>query len=111
MMPSKRREKNCQLSPLPSISGPVIIDWAPVTTSHPTVGRPGIPVAVEKYQFVVEREEPTLLVFSVDLPPSVTEFRVPPAFLALGDEFKFEIVVKARGTGNQTAVESCFEVE
>ena len=103
--------EDCDADPLPSISGPVVIDWDPVTQSHDEVGTPGVPVAVDRYQFVVEREEPTLLVFSVDLPPNVTKFRVPPGFIKLGDEFKFEIVVKAAGSGNQTAVESCFEVE
>ncbi len=103
--------KNCDADPLPSISGPVVINWAPVATSHPTVGTPGVSVAVDTYQLVVEREEPKLLVFNVDLPPDVTSFRVPAGFIALGDEFKFEIVVKAKGSGNQTAVESCFEVE
>ncbi len=102
---------NCDADPLPSISGAVVIDWNPVTMSHPTIGTPGVPIAVEKYQLVVEREEPTLLVFNVELPPNVTRFRVPDGFIALGDEFKFEIVVRAEDSGNQTAVESCFEVE
>jgi hypothetical protein len=65
---------------------------------------------VVKYQVVVEREEPTLLVFSVDLPPDVTEIEVPAGFIALGDAFKFEILVR-EASGNQTAVESCFEIE
>jgi len=103
--------ENCDADPLPSVSGPVIIDWDPVTGSHPEIGTPGVPVAVDKYQLVVEREEPTLLIFNVELPADVTRFRVPSGFIDLGDAFKFEIVVKGAGTGNQTAVESCFEVE
>jgi len=103
--------ENCDVDPLPSVSGPVIIDWDPVTGSHPEIGTPGVPVAVDKYQLVLEREEPTLLIFSVELPANVTRFRVPAGFINLGDEFKFEIIVKGAGTGNQTAVESCFEVE
>ena len=103
--------ENCDVVPLPSISGPVVIDWDPVTGSHPEIGTPGVPVAVEKYQLIVEREEPTLLIFNVELPADVTRFRVPSGFIDLGDAFKFEIVVKGAGTGNQTAVESCFEVE
>ena len=63
-----------------------------------------------KYQVVVEREEPTLLIYSVDLPPGLTEFPIPEAFIDLGEEFKFEILVREE-SGNQTAVESCFEVE
>jgi hypothetical protein len=88
---------------------PFVITWDPVTESHPDVGRDGA-VVISNYQFVVEREEPTLLVFSVDLPPDVTEVEVPAGFLALGDEFKFEILARER-SGNQTAVESCFAFE
>ena len=83
-----------------------------MTESHPELGEidPGIDIV--GYQVVVEREEPTLLVLSVDLPPSETRmaFEVPSEFIALGEEFKFEIVVREAG-GNQTAVESCFAVE
>ena len=94
---------------MPSVSGPVIIDWDPVTRSHPRIGKSGA-VAVDHYELIVEREEPKLLIFSVELPPGVTRFEVPDQFIALGDAFKFEIIVRATN-GNQTAVESCFEVE
>jgi len=40
----------------------------------------------------------------------VTEVSVPEDFTALGEEFKFEILVR-EASGNQTAVESCFEIE
>jgi hypothetical protein len=100
---------NCDAEPLPSVPGPVIIDWNAVRSSHPTIGRSG-PVRVDRYELVVEREEPQLLVFSVELPPEVTRFEIPAGFVALGDSFKFEIIVRATN-GNQTAVESCFEVE
>ncbi len=75
-----------------------------------------------KYQVVVEIEEPDLLVFSVDLPPSDERMRVkvPAEFIAAGIaaaidegeavEFKFEILVR-EASGNQTAVESCFGVD
>ena len=102
--------KNCDVEPLPSVSaGPVVIDWDPVTRSHPRIGKSG-PVTVDHYELVVEREEPKLLVFSVMLPPARTQFTVPAGFISLGDSFKFEIIVRATN-GNQTAVESCFEVE
>lgn len=100
--------ENCDADPLPSVSAPVTISWDPVTTSHPTIGKSGA-VEVEHYQVVLEREEPSLLVFSVELPPDLTTFTFPEAFIALGDEFKFEIIVRA-ANGNQTAVESCFEI-
>lgn len=101
--------EDCDAVPLPAVSGPVIISWDTVTKSHPEIGRTGEPIEVVKYQVVVEREEPELLVLSVDLPPTVTQFEVPSDFIALGDEFKFEILVR-EASGNQTAIESCFEV-
>ena len=101
--------ENCDADPLPSVSPPVTIGWDPVTQSHPTIGKSGA-VEVVKYQFIIEREEPTLLEFVVDLPPEVTEFEVPEGFTELADEFKFEIVVRS-AAGNQTATESCFEIE
>ena len=101
--------ENCDADPLPSVSAPVTIDWDPVTQSHPTIGKSGA-IEVVKYQFIVEREDPSLLVFSVDLPPDVTEFEIPESFTELGDEFKFEVVVRL-ANGNQTATESCFEIE
>jgi hypothetical protein len=100
--------ENCDADPLPSVNAPVTIDWDAVTRSHPTIGKRGA-VEIDHYQLVVEREEPTLLVFSVELPPDLTEFAIPNDFIALGDAFKFEIIVKATN-GNQTAVESCFEI-
>jgi hypothetical protein len=96
--------------PLTLVPTPVTISWDPVTRSHPELGRTDQRIRVASYQLVVEREEPELLVYSVDLPPSVTELEVPAGFIELGEEFKLEIVVRARN-GNQTAVESCFAVE
>ena len=105
--------EDCDAIDLPSVRErrPVIISWDPVTTSHPDIGEPKDSEEIEivGYQLVVEREEPTLLVFSVDLPPEVTQVEIPAGFIALGDEFKFEILVR-EDSGNQTAVESCFEV-
>jgi hypothetical protein len=103
--------EDCDADVLPSVAegAPVVISWDAVTESHPEIGKPG-PIEVDKYQVVVEREEPELLVFSVDLPATVTEVEIPSGFIGLGEEFKFEILVRATN-GNQTAVESCFEVE
>ena len=88
---------------LPEVSDPVIIDWDPVVTSHPEVGESG-PIEIVRYQFFVERDDVKL---SVDLPPEVTQFQVPSEILALGDEFKFEIITR-ESSGNNTAIESCF---
>jgi hypothetical protein len=100
--------ENCDAQPLPSVAEPVIISWDPVTQSHPDLGKAGT-IDVLNYTLVLEREEPVLLIFSVELPPDLTEFEVPSDFIGLGDEFKFEIQVRATN-GNQTVVESCFEV-
>jgi hypothetical protein len=101
---------SCDADSLPVINGPVIISWDPVTHSHPSIGKSGEALEVVKYQLVVEREEPTTLAMSIDLPPDVTMMQVPAEFIELGDEFKFEILIK-EASGNQTAVESCFEIE
>jgi hypothetical protein len=99
--------EDCDANPLPSVSEPVVIQWGPVTESHPEIGTPGRRIEVDKYQVVIEREG---LALSVDLPPDATEFEVPAALTEPGDEIKFEILVRAAGSGNQTAVESCFIV-
>ena len=91
--------------PLPTVLAPVMIDWDPVTQSHPEVGKRG-PVTVRLYQLFVEREG---VKFSLDLPPSVTAFEVPRGVTDLGRDFKFEIIARTT-TGNNTAIESCFLV-
>lgn len=98
--------ENCDVKPLPLVSKPVVIDWDPVTQSHPTIGKPG-KVDIALYQLFVEREGVKL---SLDLPPDITRFSVPPEVIALGNEFKFEIIART-ATGNNTAIESCFKVK
>lgn len=105
MMPAA---EDCDAA-LPVVSDPVVIDWAPVTESHPEIGRTGEPIEVVNYEVVVEIDE-TPYRSSIILPPNVTSFQVPSEILALGDEVKFEVLVR-EASGNQTAVESCFEVE
>jgi hypothetical protein len=102
--------ENCDVEELPEVTSPVTISWDPVTHSHPDMGRSGEAVEVVKYQLVVEIEEPTPSVLSIDLPPDVTAMQIPTEITDLGEEFKFEILVKEE-SGNQTAVESCFEIE
>ncbi len=102
--------ENCDADPLPSVSGAVVITWDQVTRSHPEIGRKDEDIEVVKYQVIVERREgPAPLVVSVDLPPSVTEIEIPSSFIALGEKFKLEILVR-EASGNQTAVETCFDV-
>ena len=96
--------EDCDAS-VPLVSTPVVIDWAPVTSSHTEIGKTG-PVRISRYQVFVERDNVKL---SLDLPPAVTEFRVPAAVIALGSQFKFEVIARTT-TGNNTAVESCFRL-
>jgi hypothetical protein len=89
---------------------PITISFDEVQESHPDLGAFDPDIEIVGYQIAVEREEPTALFFSVDLPPSDTKVRVPPQFIALGREFKFEVLAR-EASGNQTAVESCFRVK
>jgi hypothetical protein len=98
--------ETCDSPVLPVVAPPVVLQWDPVSQSHPTLGRPG-PVKVVRYQLVVEREGVKL---SVDLPPAVRRFAIPTDVTDLGEDFKFEIIVRTT-TGNNTAVESCFVVQ
>jgi hypothetical protein len=97
---------DCDAATLPSLSEPVIVDWDPVTRAHPRIGKAG-PVEIARYEFFAEREG---VKFAVELPPTVTEFEIPAEVLALGDEFKFEIIART-ASGNNTAVEACFLLE
>jgi hypothetical protein len=105
-------ELDCDEEDPPVVMTPVIISWEPVTLSHPEIGRTGEMIEVDSYQLVIEQDvEEQELIFSVDLPPSVTEVEVPSGFIGLGgEEFDFEILVR-EASGNLTAVESCFAVE
>jgi hypothetical protein len=110
----KTSAPNCDAT-LPVVSEPVTLDWNAVTKSHPTIGKPNVNVTVRSYEVVgeIERENgtPEVLVFSALLPRGVTAFEFPESFTKLADgEMKFEIVTKLVN-GNQTAVESCFEIE
>jgi len=105
----------CDAADLPVVSEPVTLSWSAVTMSHPEIGTPGVAVNVQSYQVVGEIDRgdqtPDTLVFDALLPPDVTSFEFPEDFTGLADgEMKFEIVIKL-DNGNQTAVESCFEIE
>ena len=79
-----------------------VIVWMPVTRPR------GIQIV--GYQVIVEREEPTLVVFSVDLPATATSVTVPPEFLESGAEYDFEVLA-IEASGNQTITESFFETQ
>jgi hypothetical protein len=97
---------SCSSKPLPTVTSPVLIDWDPVTTSHPTIGASG-PVTISRYQVFVEGQSAR---FSVDLPPTITEVEVPRGITAGEKLFKFEIIARTIA-GNNTAVESCFRMQ
>lgn len=100
--------EDCDAGPIPAVNAgeTLLITWDAVTGSHPDLGRNGA-VTIAQYEVFVEREG---LKLSVQLPPEITSLEVPASFLALGEEFKLEILARAT-TGNRTAVETCFNVE
>ena len=94
-----------------------VIAWDPVTTTHPTLGSPrGAPgLVIANYQVVVEAEfdvggEEFASIFSVILPPDVTEMTIPAEFMEQAGEFKYEVLAREE-SWNQTAIESCFLTE
>ncbi|MDH4073038.1 MAG: hypothetical protein OEV41_08035, partial [Gammaproteobacteria bacterium] len=95
---------SCDSPMLPAVTTPVVIDWDPVTESHPEIGMAGVDVEIARYQFFVERDEVKL---GVDLSPDVTGFAIPDAFLDDIGVWKYEIIARTEG-GNNTAVETCF---
>ena len=94
---------------LPVVDTPIVISWDPIELSHPDLGRTNEPIEVEQYQVVVEDEE-SGATLSVELPPDVTSYQVSDDFIGLAVVFKYEVLVR-EASGNQTATESCFEVE
>ncbi len=102
--------EDCDEDPVPEVSEPIVITWDPINFSHPELGRTNEVIEVVKYELVVEREEGTPLKFTFDLPSDVTEATLPEGLLESGDELKVEVLVR-ESSGNQTATESCFEVE
>ena len=102
--------EDCDEDPVPEVSAPFVVTWDPVVLSHPELGRTNEPIEVVNYQLVVEREEPSPLKLTFDLGPDVTEVELPADLLDPGDELKVEVLVREE-SDNQTATESCFEVE
>jgi len=97
---------------IPEVSGSTVtISWEEVDSSHPEIGDSGtITPALYEVVVEVELEDEFVSVFSVVLPPDQTSMTVPEEFIALGTEFKYEILVKEAKGGNQTAMESCFVI-
>ena len=102
--------EDCDEDPVPEVSEPFVVSWDPIALSHPDLGRTGEPIVVVNYQVVIEREEPDPLKMTFDLGPGLTEVELPTGLLEPGDEIKVEVLVREE-SDNQTATESCFEVE
>ncbi len=105
-----RTPADCDEGPVPEVpAGAITISWDAVTTSHPTIGKSGA-ITVVRYELAVEREEPTTLILTADVPPDVTSFTVPAGLLNAEDEIKFQVLATDR-RGNETSAESCFVVQ
>ena len=87
---------------------PVTIAWPAVNTSHPDPNgggaaiQPPIPVVIHNYEVVVEgldQQFPSKL--DVILSPNDTSITIPEEFIALGTEFKYEILAREKSF-NQT---------
>ncbi len=79
-----------------------VVQWNPVADP------PGS--SIVGYQVIVEREEPSLLVFSADVEPGTTSVTVPPEFMMPGTEYKYEVLA-IEESGNRTISEAEFETE
>ncbi len=60
------------------------------------------------YEVIVERESPSLRVFSADVGPTTTRVTVSPEFLQPGTAYKFEVLA-VETSGNQTISEREFQ--
>lgn len=96
---------------------PVTIAWPPVMTSHPDPNgggagvQPPVPVTIHNYELVVEVLDAEFASkLDVILPPGETSVTIPEEFIALGKEFKYEVLAREESF-NQTAVETCFKIE
>ncbi len=97
---------DCEEEEGPTVSNPVTISWDAVTESHPDLGAEG-PVEAVRYELAVEIDEGPSM--TVNLTGEETEVDIPANYLALGEEFKFQVLVQDAG-GNETSSESCFLV-
>jgi hypothetical protein len=91
-----------------SPTGPIVIDWEPVANPFPGTASA---VSIVGYQVIVEQVKPQpLRVFSVNLPPTVTEVTVSPEFLRPNAEYLVEVLA-IEASGNQTISESEFKTQ
>ena len=101
----------------PEVVPPITIAWPAVDLSHPTLGSPlsSVDIVIHNYEVVIETDfvtadgEELTIKNSTILPPGVTSYVVPDAYIALSDVWKYEVLAREESY-NQTAVESCFEI-
>ena len=79
-----------------------VIEWLPVEDP------PGSKIA--GYQVIVEREKPTLRVFSADVARTTRSVTVPAEFMERNTKYKFEVLAIEAG-GNQTISERKFKTQ
>ena len=113
--------EDCDEGDIPVVSGPFVISWDPVVSSHPEIGAPNnAPIQIVRYEVAVERDEPTFFKMDATIeapePPGVpaSSYEVPASLFASGDLVKFQVLVQGgddTGTENETSSESCFIVE
>lgn len=101
--------EDCDEGPVPTVSGDVVVTWDEVSLSHPELGRTNEPIEIELYEVVIELIE-TELTLSYEVTADVTEVEIPASMFGDGGEIKIEILAREE-SGNQTATESCFEVD
>lgn len=66
------------------------------------------PNLIVGYEVIVETEvDGEVKIYEIDLPADATSVSVPPEFIALGDEFQFEVLA-IEESGNQTITEEDF---
>ena len=111
-------DKDCEDDVVVEVTPPIEIVWPAVNSCHPTLGTPcGMgEIEIHNYEVVVEADieiapgEEVFVKTSTILPPGEMSYVVPDAFIALSDEWKFEILAREESF-NQTAIESCFVIE
>ena len=87
---------------------PVVIDWEPVTDPFP--GTDSV-IDIVGYQVIVERVKPQpLVVYSVNLPATVTQVTVSPEFIQANADYNFEVLA-IEASGNQTISEGNFKTQ
>lgn len=95
-------EEEAEVSP----DEPLLIEWEPLADPNPPHN------VIEFYEVVAERDEDEGLhqTFSIIMPPTATQVRVPAEFLESDTDYKVEIIAQET-SGNRAAIESPFYTE